>query len=60
MTTEEKIKMRRILTDIWYNGDVDGGITKLCRLAGWKSSLSEDKIRDDQANEIEYYIASRV
>jgi hypothetical protein len=59
MTHKEKMYLRELIVRLWYFGDVDDTVQRLCHALGWGSVVDPEKITKEQHIEIEW-IAERV
>lgn len=58
MTPEEKIYMRRLITQLYYQGDIDGVVSQLCTMVGWYPVDLGGRLPESQIEEIDYFLKS--
>lgn len=56
MTTKEKIYVRKLLTRLYYQGDFEDVVDRLCSMVGWYPLELGGKLPESQQTEIGFYL----
>lgn len=55
MTPKEKLRLKELIVRLWYYGEVEKSIGRICSKLGWRTVCNPDLMSDEQHKEIDYF-----